>query len=158
MATDKSVRNWLTSFVMSNLDEGRSWDLKKQIIGLSGELFNEKFKLLPDEEKKKLRDKDFLNDYIKELKDITSSFRKRMREYGMRCIELFDKNGLSDEMFYYKGKGVPGYIRSVAGGDIRLPNTYVRAALQEPPRWSSGRPDPALEKALEGGLADTVRK
>lgn len=158
VATDKSVRNWLTSFVMSNLDEGRSWDLKKQIIGLSGELFNEKFKLLPDEEKKKLRDKDFLNDYIKELKDITSSFRKRMREYGMRCIELFDKNGLSDEMFYYKGKGVPGYIRSVAGGDIRLPNTYVRAALQEPPRWSSGRPDPALEKALEGGLADTVRE
>ncbi len=82
VATDKSVRNWLTSFVMSNLDEGRSWDLKKQIIGLSGELFNEKFKLFLMK-KIKLRDKDFLmtNKRNQGHKLLPS---EKDEEYGMR--------------------------------------------------------------------------
>ena len=43
---DKQLRDWLLSYMRSNIEDEKSWNLKKGITGLSEELFKEKFKLL----------------------------------------------------------------------------------------------------------------
>jgi ATP-dependent exoDNAse (exonuclease V) beta subunit len=156
-ASDPLVRDWLSTFVRSNIDEGKSWDLKKIITGLSGELFNEKFKLLSDEDKNKLSNKDFLRSYIKDIKSVRSEFRREFRDLGLSCLAIFDDYGLTDDMFYQKGRGVPGFVRLAANGIIRQPNSYVMAVFDDPPKWSSSRMAPQLEEALRSGLESSVR-
>jgi ATP-dependent exoDNAse (exonuclease V) beta subunit len=156
--SDHLVRNWLTMFARTNIDEGKSWDLKKSITGLSGELFNEKFRLLPEEEKKKIGNKEFLVSYIRDIREIRSEFRRKMKDYGLECLAYFERFSLTDDMFFQKGRGVPAFVRSAAGGMIRPPNSYARAVNENPSRWSSGAQHSALGEALKAGLEKTVKE
>ncbi len=156
-AGDNTIKNWLLMYAGANIEEGKTWDLRKGIIGLAGELFNEKFKLLAPEEKQKLQDKEFLKSYIKEMRSVISSFDMDMKELGLKCLGILDLYNLSDDMFYQKGKGVPGLIRSVAKGEIKYPNSYVRASMANPPRWSSGPVAAPLTEAITAGLEESVR-
>jgi ATP-dependent exoDNAse (exonuclease V) beta subunit len=155
-ASDKKLKEWLISYATSNIDEEKSWDLKRGITELSEELFKEKFKILSAEERSKLEDKDFLLNYISRLRAVSSSFEKQMAETGKRAVAIYCDNQLTDDMFFNKGKGVPGYIRRLAKGDIPEPNTFVRAALDDPPKWSTSKMCPQLAQALAAGLGDAV--
>jgi ATP-dependent helicase/nuclease subunit A len=157
-ASDITIKDWLSMYARANIEEGKTWDLKKNIIGLAGELFNEKFKLLSPEEKKKLQDKEFLMTYIREIRSITSAFNREIRELGLKCLGIFNKFHLSDEMFYQKGKGVPAFIRSLADGEVKPPNTYVRVIMEDPPRWSSGPVAAPLAEAIRAGLERSVKE
>ena len=156
-AKDEALKDWLLMFARANIEEGKSWDLRRSITALAGELFNEKFRLLPAGEKEKLRDKDFLVSYIDEMKALMSDFTAYIKQAALNANAFFDTYGLTDDMFFQKGKGVPSFIRTAAAGEFKIPNSYVRSAVADPPRWSSGKPAPALEQALEAGLADIVR-
>lgn len=157
-AEDTELQHWLTSYVMSNLEEEKTWNLKKGIMSLSEELFREEFRNLDENEKKKLEDKNFLREYIKKLKAVISCFEHTYIDYGKDCEKIFLDHELTEEMFFQKGRGVPGYIRNVAGGKISEPNQYVREVNSNPPRWSSKNPDPKLSEALSAGLEHKVKE
>ena len=149
---DGKLKNWLTDYVMSNLDEEKSWNLKAGIMKLAEELFNEKFKILSDTERSKLENKGYLLDYIKTIRQIISSFEKTLIDSGKKCEEIFFEFGLTDVMFYHKGKGVPGYIRSLISGQLKNPNSYVREIQNNPPRWCTGKVPAELQSAIGAGL------
>jgi ATP-dependent exoDNAse (exonuclease V) beta subunit len=153
---DARLREWLIKYATSNIDEEKSWDLRREIARLSQELFREKFKILSAEERMKLKDKDFLLKYIDNLKCICSSFEKGMAEKGRRALAVYHDHHLTDDMFYRKGQGVPNFIRKLSRGEIPEPNSYVRAVLDDPPRWSTGNPCPELTAAINGGLGNAV--
>ncbi|MCJ7448160.1 MAG: UvrD-helicase domain-containing protein [Bacteroidales bacterium] len=155
---DPELTNWLSHFAMSNLEEEKSWNLKEEIMELAGELFKEKFKILSAEERSNLENKEFLLNYIKKIKSFSYSFVAKMLEFGKKCEKIYNDYGLSDEMFYYRSRGVPGYIRSLAGGKIIKPGNKVREIEKDPPRWSTGPLSPQLNDAIKGGLDRTLKE
>jgi ATP-dependent helicase/nuclease subunit A len=157
-AVDVQLKNWLISYAMSNIDEEKSWNLKDGIIRLSEELFKEKFKILSNEERSKLEDKRFLLDYIEKIKSISRAFEKELISFGKDATDIFLKFGLTDDMFYRKGQGVPGFIRSMFSGNVKGPNSYVREIISGKPRWSTGLPSSQLEAAISNGLDITIRE
>jgi len=157
-ANDSQLKDWLTKYAMSNIDEEKSWNLKGGIIKLAEELFKEKFKILSAEERSNLENKGFLLDYIKKIKSVSSSFEKRLTGYGKRCDEIVQKFELSDDMFYRKGQGIPRFIRSLVSGIVIAPNSYVREVLNEPPRWSTTEASPQLQNAINSGLDVTLKE
>lgn len=156
-STDMTVRNWLRLYARSNIEVGKSWDLKKSIIALAGQLFTEKFKLLSGEEKEKVLNKECLKSYRLKLTKIMTDFNDRMREAGLKCQRIYQDFGLSEEMFYQKGKGIPAFISSLADGEIKVPNSYVRNAITDPAKWSTGKKSDQLIKALEAGLEELIK-
>jgi ATP-dependent helicase/nuclease subunit A len=158
VAVDPQLKNWLISYALSNIDEEKSWNLKDGIIRLSDELFKEKFKILSNEERSKLEDKRFLLDYIEKIKSISNAFEKELLSFGKEATDRFSKFGLSDDMFYRKGQGVPGFIRSMISGNMKGPNSYVREILSDKPRWSTSLPASQLEAAISNGLDKTIRE
>ncbi len=158
VSSDATVRNWLTGYARANIEDEKSWDLKKSILDLSQELFREQFRLLTAEEKSRIQDKDFLISYIREMRAVSSGFKKKMEALGEKCLSIFNKLSLTDEMFYRKSQGVPGYIRSLAGGILKAPNSYVRQIENDPPRWSTGNIHPGLAEGLETGFGEAVRE
>ena len=154
--SDPLLLEWLTTYAMSNIDDEKSWNLKDGIVKLGQELFKEKFKILSADERLNLENKSFLLDYIKKVKSVASSVEKQWTEYGKNCAEIFSQYELSDDMFYYKGKGVPRFIRNLAAGVISEPNSYVLGVLNDPPRWTTGVISPQLQLAIQNGLEKNI--
>jgi ATP-dependent helicase/nuclease subunit A len=150
------LNKWLIKYAMSNIEEDKSWNLKDGIIKLSEELFREKFKILSASERSNLDNKEFLLGYIEKIRSIADSFEKSLIEFGKRAEDLFSRFELSDNMFYYKDKGVPGFIRSLASGSVKEPNSHVREIEKIPSRWSTGEIVPKLQYAIRNGLEDTL--
>ena len=156
-SVDKELRSWLIKYVQSNIDEEKSWNLKEGIIKLSEELFKEKFKILSIEERSKLENKNFLLGYIEKIRSISRSFEKKLLDSGKKAFEIYSECNLTDDHFYRKGQGVPGFIKSLISGKVKSPNSYVREINNEPPRWSTGIASLELKSALAGGLDQTLR-
>ena len=157
-ASDITIKNWLSMYARSNIEEGKNWDLKNNIIELAGELFSEKFKLLSSVQKKKITDKEFLKSYIREMRSIMTTFNNDMKVIGLKCLRIFDRYTLADEMFFQRIRGIPGFIKSIARGDIKPPNSYVRAITDNPPKWSSEIIAGPLADAIRSGLEESVKE
>jgi ATP-dependent exoDNAse (exonuclease V) beta subunit len=155
-AEDNQLKDWLITYAKSNIDDEKSWNLKDGIIQLAEELFKEKFKILSFEERSKLEDKKFLLEYIEKIRSISQLFEKELKDFGKKADEIFSKFNLSDEMFYNKGRGIPGFIRSLISGYVKEPNSYVREIDKEPPKWSTGSIKPELVGAINSGLEKTL--
>ena len=121
-AEDIELKEWLTEYVLRNLESEKSWNLKVEITKLAEELFREKFKTLPENEKEKLKDKTFLRDYIQKIKSIISKIEEKTRKLGNELQDYYSRFDLSDNMFYQKSRGIPGFIRSLSEGKVVLPN------------------------------------
>lgn len=155
--SDKQLRRWLTTYVMSNIDEGKSWNPRYSILKLSEEIFREKFKLLSQGEMQKLEDKDFLLEYIKKIRTVCSDFEEYLTLCGKAALKIVQDYGLTDEMFYRKSQGVPKFIRALASGGLCEPGPAVRDILSDPPRWSTGPSDSRLISAIQAGLDKVLR-
>ena len=151
-ASDNQLKNWLINYALVNIEEEKSWNLKESITRLSEELFKEKFKVLSYEERSKLEDKKFLLEYITRIRMVSQSFEKKLVELGKKADKIYSEFELSEELFYRKGMGVPGFIRSLVSGNVKSPNSYVREIDNEHPRWSTGSMTPNLENAISNGL------
>lgn len=149
---DVKLRNWLITYALNNIEEEKTWNLKKGIVKLAEELFKENYKILSADERSNLENKDFLLAYIAKVKSISIEFEKRMGEFGRLAMMIFSSFSLSEDMFFQKGKGVPKYIKSLSEGSIPEPNSYVRGILNDPPKWSTGLPAPQLQDAIDNGL------
>jgi ATP-dependent helicase/nuclease subunit A len=157
-AGDSQLRKWLNQYVIANLEEERSWDLRGDIMKLSEELFKEKFSILSNEERANIENKEFLLDYIKKLRDLKRTFEENLQTLGKKCEQIFIENDLADDMFYQKGRGIPNYIRSLATGNIIKANSYVMKILDAAPVWSSGNPAPQLTEAISTGLEKYLKE
>jgi ATP-dependent helicase/nuclease subunit A len=156
-ADDLKLKEWLNEYVNSKLSDEKSWNPKDDIIELAEELFKERFKILSAEEKSRLEDKKFLLKYISKLKTIRETFEETMFAEGKECDRIFTLYNLTDDMFYYKGRGVPGFIKSLTSRNMVEPNTYVRAVMADPPKWSTKTITPELQEAIADGLEKTIK-
>ncbi len=154
---DPDLQNWLKEYVLSNLDEEKSWNLKTGIMNLSEELFRERFKILSADEISKLENKEFLLGYIKNLRSVKSSFEKTLQSLGNKCEEIFHQFDLTDDMFYQRSKGIPAHIRKLVSGKITEPSKSVMEIMKDPPRWSTNKPSPQLQKAIDNGLEEALK-
>jgi ATP-dependent helicase/nuclease subunit A len=151
-STDTQLRDWLITYAISNIDEEKSWNLKEGIIKLAEELFKENYKILSSNEQTKLEDKKFLISYIEKIRSLSKDFERKLVDFGKRAVEVYSEFELSEEMFYRKGQGIPGFIRSLLSGNVKGPNSYVREIDNESPRWSTGSMTPQLQTAIAKGL------
>lgn len=147
-----ALNRWLTRYSLSNIEEGKSWNLKDGIIKLSEELFSEKFKVLSGSGKYSTDDKELLTKYVERIKGVTVTFEKKLIELGNIAGQIISSHGVTDDMFYMKGRGIPGFVRSLVSGNVQEPNSYVNEIKKIPARWSTGDTDPKLRNALNNGL------
>jgi ATP-dependent helicase/nuclease subunit A len=152
------LNKWLTVYAMTNIEEDKSWNLKDNIVKLSEELFRERFKILSARERSNLENKEFLLAYIEKIRSLSDTFEKTLVDLGRGASKIFAEYDLSDDMFYQKGRGVPGFIRSLADGSVKEPNGYVREVENAPPKWSTGGVVPQLQDAISNGLESILLK
>lgn len=163
IGNDKALKRWILEYARQRVEEGKSWNLKEDILKLAEEIFKEKFKLLSQRDRDKLRDRELLINYVKELKAIESDFSGKLKEYAGICIGILNRNRVDNSMFYRGNQGgVPAFLKIMAEGPqgVYKPlNSIVSQILDHPPVWSSkSGPSPELKSALNDGFETIFKK
>ncbi len=133
--TDKSLLLWLTAFAESLIEKGESWDLKKGMRALGGEIFRESFRSFDDAALGKYSNRGFLRDYQVELHALRNRVEKEYRGFGRRAAAILESNGLSVDDFNSKTRGPAGFLVKLETGELRRPNPTAIQAATSPEKW-----------------------
>lgn len=153
--TTSIMLKWLIGYIFSNIDENKSWNVIEQIKIFGRNIFRDFYKATGEELSKKLSEKDFFDDYTKQLRAIREKAEKRMSEYA----DIFEletrKAGLFPDSFAGKNKGICSYfnkLRSKDFSDARCLNATLEKHLADAENWSAkNSPDKDVILSLVNG-------
>ncbi|HQG36755.1 MAG TPA: UvrD-helicase domain-containing protein [Bacteroidales bacterium] len=139
-ANDEALMKWIIQYAVDRIEEGKSWNLKADILKLAGEIFNESFRLMSQKDREKLSDRKFLTEYVEELKKIRKKFESEIKEYAKRCREIMNRHNLTGDMFYRgMNGGVGSFIEKIENGINKIyepPTPTLLRVLENPPVWT----------------------
>ena len=155
---DEILKKWLIQFAENKIEEGKSWNIKNDILSLGNELFKERFKISKDEILKKTSDKNFLYKYISSIHAFKNSFVLVLKEKGQKALEIISKYGLSTDDFSRKQQGIGGFFQKIADGNIIEMNTYVQKCTNNSEEWytKDSIHKEQIRSAIENGLMQVL--
>jgi len=125
---DPKLLEWLDAFASDKIREGKGWNLKKDILRLGNEIYNETFKSLNDNLYEKLNDRAFLKDYRGKLSKIIVLYETRIKTLGQEGLNILAMEGLSTDDFKGKGSGPAASFLKMKDFKFEPSNTVLRAA------------------------------
>lgn len=125
---NRELLEWLDSFASDKMREGKGWNLKKDIIKLGAEIYNETFKSLSPDLYEKLNDRSFLRDYRKKLNQIIVQFEATLKSLGQEALNLINKEGLTIDDFKGKRNGPVSAFFKMKNLGTDFSNTSLAAA------------------------------
>ncbi len=139
---DESVDNpglfqWLQSMGESQLEAGKSWDIRSGLVNLGRELFSESFRLLSHDEIIAITDKEKVNALKKELNGLIGIVSGSVIGLGKDTLKVIGEYGFGEKDFAYGSTGVYGFFEKCAELDFgellpKLDGVRVQKALDSP--------------------------
>lgn len=128
------LMRYLVELTLSEVREGRSWDLRKSLKLLGYESIKEHFRLRYDPQPH-LFDREHVRAYQDSLVSIIREFEVKVRQFGQKGIATIQNNGLCVDDFYQKKRGPAGYLQKLCELKSIEPGTYVLNALDHSDNW-----------------------
>ncbi len=125
---DPKLLEWLDAFASDKIREGKGWNLKKDILRLGNEIYNETFKSLNDSLYEKLNDRAFLKDYRGKLSKIIVLYENKLKSLGQEGLNILTMEGLSADDFKGKGRGPAASFQKLKDLNFEPSNTVLQAA------------------------------
>ncbi len=126
---DTNLKEWLETFASEKIREGKGWNLKRDIIRLGSEIYNETFKSLNNELYEKLNDRRFLKDYREKLGKIIGQFENQLKTLGQEGLNVMATEGLTVDDFKGKGRGPATVFQKLKELKTDFSNTILSAAV-----------------------------
>lgn len=125
---------WLIEFSQSKIEEGKSWDLKREILKLSSQIFKEEFKSIDKELLSKIQDKKFIKSYLEKIEKVEKNFKTQIETLAKESIELIKKHNLTADDFKGKARGFVNHFDKVLKGEY-LPTATVLKSVNNVDEW-----------------------
>ena len=153
---------WLLRFSEERIESGLSWDIRRDIGGLSQEIFNETYKSFRDELLKITADKTFLREYAKKLRTVRKIFETEVVACAERALALMQGRGLSPDRFKSGSRSPFFLFEKWRAGVMKEPTeTFIRLA-DNLEGWFTRKTDDTTVEAIRQvygeGLNDCVKK
>ncbi|MBN2519468.1 MAG: UvrD-helicase domain-containing protein, partial [Bacteroidales bacterium] len=151
---NETLRNWMVQFTEDKVEEGKSWNLKNDIINLGKEVFKEIFQLFNISIINKLSDKKFLNEYLQKLLKIKNQFENYLSNLGKEALALIENHSLEIVDFSYGKTGFANYFYKIANKSDFIPGKRVYDALNVVENWYSKNSEfiKEIEAVFQAGL------
>lgn len=132
---------WLITYIFTNIDENKSWNVIGQIKSFGKNVFQDYYKSTSSELNKIISEKDFFEKYIRQLKEIRGNAVKCMAAYTDRFINETTNAGLNPyESFALKGKGICSYFKKLRSNDFsdaKCINNTLKKCLDNAENWTT---------------------
>ncbi|MDR1023981.1 MAG: UvrD-helicase domain-containing protein [Prevotellaceae bacterium] len=137
---------WLMQLVQQRIDDGKSWNMKKDLLALGREIFKESFGRLSLTVNEHLNDKTFLQRYLQKLRALQKNVDDEMQRIAAQAQAYLAAQQLTEENFKGKSRGFIAHFKKVARGDYE-PNVSTRKAVGCIEEWASKNTDGAQAAA-----------
>lgn len=145
---DPKLLAWLDAFASEKIREGKGWNLKRDILRLGNEIYNETFKSLNEELYAKLNDRTFLRQYREKLGKIIYQYDNKLKTLGTEGLNLMMLEDLTVDDFKSKGSGPAAAFRKMKEGTF-TPNATAIKATTELSAWVTASTKEPLKSRLE---------
>ncbi len=151
---NKELTEWLIQFSERKVEDGKSWDIRKEIGNLSFEIFKERFRAIEGALVSCASEKDFFKNVLKDLQKTKALFENQMQKTGEEGLKVMESNGLEVSDFAYKTSGVANYFNRIIEGNKYEPGVRVLGALDNVEAWynKTSTKKELIESAVENGL------
>ncbi|MFO7829555.1 MAG: UvrD-helicase domain-containing protein [Bacteroidales bacterium] len=151
---NKELREWVSALAGDKIEQGKKWDFKEDILNLAREIFKEEFKNFDKQLVKKMSDKDFLKNYIKELKEIKARFENKITNLAKDAIQTIEQSGLTINDFSRKAGGPAGYFYKIVNKSEFEPGKLFTGAIDDITKWYTKASDKKdeIENLLNNNL------
>jgi len=149
---DPNLLAWLDAFASEKIREGKGWNLKKDMIRLGNEIYNETFKSLTEELYAKLNDRAFLKEYRAKLYKIIAQYENKLKTLGQEGLNLMAMENLSHDDFKSKGSGPAAGFRKMKELTFTLNITTIRSTTEISAWVTATTKEP--QKSLLQGFAE----
>jgi ATP-dependent exoDNAse (exonuclease V) beta subunit len=150
---DEFLHKWLVDYAYEQIQNGKSWDIRKNIRGLGQQIFQEDFKKYAPEIKEFLKDKQnitLLQAFTRERK---SEIVKLAKELGEQANAIRISNGLEWSDF---NRGFPKFFDKLGDRNTPIPELTpaTLAKIDNPEAWftKSSKQIDAILVAYDAGL------
>ncbi len=150
---DPKLLEWLNAFASDKIREGQGWNLKKDILRLGSEIYNETFKSLDNSLYEKLNDRKFLSEYREKLMKIIARYKNKLKSLGKDGLNVLAMENLSADDFKGKGRGVASVFQKMKDLKTDFSNTILGAA-NDSSAWVTASVKEPLKSRLTG-IAET---
>ncbi len=138
--TKSKILQWLITYIFSNIDENKSWNVISQIKSFGKTIFQDYYKAVSKNLNDTVSEDNFFENYINGIKDIRANALKKMKSYSNRFEETISSEGLGADSFAGKQKGIGSYFRKLKEGNFsndKCVNATLRKCLDSPEAWTS---------------------
>ncbi len=159
------LTDWLVQFAQEKVDEGKSWDIRRDIKNLSFELFSEDFKSFEGQLLQLSSTKGFFESFLEQVQNIIKDIEVHLQKIGQHGQQLIESHALSLDDFSRKAQGPAGYLYKFAQGTftdnkgfLTSANSYVAKGLLGAEGWytKTSKKQTLIEQVVQGGLMDVL--
>lgn len=152
ISTDSALREWIAAFVNDRIDDGRQWDIRKELLGLGSEVFKEDYK----RRKGGKVTKELLKKVVGKASAEAEKAKAVITSTAKQILDVATSNNLEISDFSNGYKGVAGWVAKVASGDLSPYAKRVTDAL-ETGCWSAAKsPKKAAIEAVAPHLTEIL--
>jgi len=127
--TDRDLFDWMLSFSRERINEGSSWDFKRELLAMAHVLVSEEYRRYSDRIGAFTEDKKALKDYTGMVKRTIHDFRAALKKQGEDGLALLGRYGLAPEDFSKGNTSAVTILNVWAQGEIKEPTaTYCKWA------------------------------
>lgn len=152
---DPKLLAWLDAFASEKIREGKGWNLKRDILRLGNEIYNETFKSLNEELYAKLNDRVFLRQYREKLNKIVYQYDNKLKTLGTEALNLMMLEDLTIDDFKSKGSGPASGFRKMKEGTF-TPNATAIKSTTELSAWVTASTKEPMKSRLESFAAEKL--
>lgn len=149
------VLKWIISLVLDNINDDKGWNVIYDIKSFGRNIFNNVYRQESPVLNEKISERNFFEDYIKELNAIVFNVKKQMEAYAGMFENTLENAGLAPEDLKSGSRGIAGYFKKLRGNDfsdgVFLTKTLEKC-LGSPQEWAS-KTSPCRDRILS--LAET---
>ncbi len=160
--SNELLMDWMMQFLEENLDDGISWDFRKELVKFGREVEKEAFKVHGDEFLDTLTGKEKLSGYISEVKQAGNAAEMHLRSLGQRGIVLMANAGIAYDQFKSGRNSFANLFNKLANGKFDIPGKTVLEACDNLENWFKKTDTPQFKKQAEelynNGLNSLLRE
>jgi len=128
---------WILKYIMETISDDHSWNIIGQVKQFGRTIFRDYYKEKSGKLNELINQKDFLNSYMSQLRQIRSDALQHMKEIGDHFFDTLAAEGLSDTDLSYGKTGVASFFRKLQNGifDESIIGSRVTDCLEDASKW-----------------------
>lgn len=157
----KELLGWLLRFAEEKIENGGEWNLRRDMMMLSREIFKESYKVFSDAVKQDIENKTSLEEYKNDLYTIIRQVEKEARQLGEKGLAVLNRYGLKPSDFKNGSRSPIYQFEKLAKGEFKEPTaTFINLADCMEGCYTKTTPEAMVSIiccAFQDGLNDCIK-